>query len=144
MSEKHWREVVGKKRLYNTAFTNRDVVLWDVLPVENEEKLQLTFESKNSEWEQGVWLASSSSLSSACRDLNRRGDGHLPHGVCSTQYAIRNTQHAILAKHYPHGDHPGSNPWLLLDKSTEMEYHLPILQRHQEVKWIRHNSCYKN
>jgi hypothetical protein len=55
--KRNWREIVGKERLYNDAFTDReDVVLWDVLSVRDGEKLKLLFESKNSEWEQGVWL----------------------------------------------------------------------------------------
>ena len=56
--KRHWREIVGKERLYNEAFTDRDdVVLWDVLPVRDGEKLKLISESKNSVWEQGVRLA---------------------------------------------------------------------------------------
>jgi hypothetical protein len=58
MKEKtQWREIAGKERLYNSAFTDRnDVILWDVLPVRDGEELRLIFESKNSEWEQGIWL----------------------------------------------------------------------------------------
>lgn len=56
--KRHWREIAGKERLYCRAFTDRDdVVRWDILPVKDGEKLKLTFESKNSEWEQGVRLA---------------------------------------------------------------------------------------
>jgi hypothetical protein len=57
ISKKGWRNLVGKERIYNRAFEGRDdVVLWDVFPVIDEEALNLVFESKNSEWEQGVWL----------------------------------------------------------------------------------------
>jgi hypothetical protein len=53
-----WRKIAGKRRLYNDAFTDRDdVILWDVLPVRDGEKLKLVFESKKSDWEQGVRLA---------------------------------------------------------------------------------------
>lgn len=49
---------VGEKRLYNKNFKEiQNVVLWDVFPVTDGETLQLTFESKNSEWLQGVRLA---------------------------------------------------------------------------------------
>ncbi|MBC7251963.1 MAG: hypothetical protein H5T62_17000 [Anaerolineae bacterium] len=71
--KRYWREIAGKKRLYNKAFTDRDdVVLWDILPVEDGEKLKLIFESKNSEWEQGVRLA--------C-DIGITGDGWTGKGV---------------------------------------------------------------
>ena len=42
--ETHWREIAGKKRLYNHAFTDRDdVILWDILPVRDGGKLSLYF-----------------------------------------------------------------------------------------------------
>lgn len=48
---------IGGRRLYNKSFEeNASVVLWDVFPIETGETLILTFESKNSEWLQGVWL----------------------------------------------------------------------------------------
>ena len=55
--ERHWSEIVDKERIYNEAFPDREVVLWDILAVEDGEKLKLTFESKKSAWEQGVRLA---------------------------------------------------------------------------------------
>lgn len=61
--ETHWREIAGKKRLYNNAFTDRDdVIRWDVLPIRDGETLRLVFESKNSDWEQGVRLATDSGV----------------------------------------------------------------------------------
>jgi len=52
-----WKDIVGTKRLYNSAFKNRDnVIKWDIFPVRDGERLKLIFETKNSEWRQGVWL----------------------------------------------------------------------------------------
>jgi hypothetical protein len=71
--ETHWREIAGRKRLYNHAFKGRDdIVLWDILPVRNGERLKLIFESKNSAWEQGVRLAT---------DLGITGDDWAGKGV---------------------------------------------------------------
>jgi len=58
-------KIRGKKYLprepdYNDAFAERgrpDVVLIDVFPVTDNEVLKLVFESVNSSWRQGVWLA---------------------------------------------------------------------------------------
>ena len=48
---------IGNKRLYNRNFNNiPNVVLWDVFPVTDGEMLKVTFEAKNSSWQQGVWL----------------------------------------------------------------------------------------
>jgi hypothetical protein len=47
---------ISGERIYNKAFDANDVVLLDVFPVKNGETILLTFESKNSEWSQGVWL----------------------------------------------------------------------------------------
>jgi hypothetical protein len=48
---------IGGKRIYNESFEDKNnVILWDVYPVKNGQSLMLTFESKNSEWHQGVWL----------------------------------------------------------------------------------------
>jgi hypothetical protein len=48
---------IGGRRSYNKSFEEKDnVILWDVFPVKNGETVLLTFESKNSEWLQGVWL----------------------------------------------------------------------------------------
>ena len=50
-------EEPGTKRVYNQAFEGRDdVILLDVIPIENGDKLSLIFESKNSNWNQGVWM----------------------------------------------------------------------------------------
>ena len=47
----------GTERIYNTAFSNRDdVILWDIFPINDGSELKLVFESKNSVWNQGVWL----------------------------------------------------------------------------------------
>jgi len=47
----------GNERIYNQAFTDRnDVVLWDVFPIVNEQYLKISFEEKNSDWAQGIWL----------------------------------------------------------------------------------------
>lgn len=55
----NWREIAGKKRLYNThGFPDRDdVILWDIMQVSDGETLRLVFESQNSQWEQGVRVA---------------------------------------------------------------------------------------
>ena len=54
---KNWRNLVGKERVYNKSFEDRDdVIHWDIFNVEDGEILQLSFVSKNSEWMQGVWL----------------------------------------------------------------------------------------
>jgi hypothetical protein len=64
LNGKHWRERVGKERLRNEAFTNRDdVILWEIFEVRDGEKLRLTFESKNSDWMQGVWLSCENGIS---------------------------------------------------------------------------------
>lgn len=47
---------VGGKRIYNKVFEKKEVISWDVFPVSGGETVSLTFESKNSEWSQGVWL----------------------------------------------------------------------------------------
>jgi len=47
---------VGQKRLLNPVFEDKDVVLWDVMPIEDGETILVTFESINSEWQQGVEL----------------------------------------------------------------------------------------
>lgn len=48
---------IGGKRIYNNSFEGiNNVVLWDVFPITNAETILVTFESKNSEWSQGVWL----------------------------------------------------------------------------------------
>lgn len=47
----------GNKRILNSAFNFRDdVVLWDIFPVEDGESVTLIFESKKSDWQQGVCL----------------------------------------------------------------------------------------
>ena len=46
-------------RVMNRAFAEKgrdDVVMIEVFPISDGELLQLTFESKNSDWRQGVWL----------------------------------------------------------------------------------------
>jgi hypothetical protein len=73
VKETQWRSIDGKKRLYNTAFSDRDdVIRWDILPVRDGEKLKLIFESKNSDWEQGARLAT---------DLGITGEGWAGKGV---------------------------------------------------------------
>ena len=48
---------IGGKRIYNKAFgENSDILLWDVFPINNEDVMILSFESKNSDFMQGVWL----------------------------------------------------------------------------------------
>ncbi|WP_153126382.1 MULTISPECIES: hypothetical protein [Bacillales] len=47
----------GKKRIYNDEFEGRNnVVMWDVLKIDNEQTIKLTFISKNSKNRQGVRL----------------------------------------------------------------------------------------
>jgi hypothetical protein len=49
---------IPSTRIYNKSFKNiKEVVLMDIFPVKNKEIIELTFESKNSDWRQGVWLA---------------------------------------------------------------------------------------
>lgn len=53
-----WKELIGKERIYNKNYKGRtDVVAWDVLPVNNEQELELEFISSNSTSLQGVRLA---------------------------------------------------------------------------------------
>ena len=86
-----WREIAGKKRLYNKAFPDRDdVILWDILPVRDGEKLKLDFESKNSEREQGLRLACDTGITGD--DWTGKGVllwyDHSPHEItftCHTQ-----------------------------------------------------------
>lgn len=53
-----WKELIGKERIYNKNYKGRtDVVAWDVLPVNNEQELELEFISSNSTFLQGVRLA---------------------------------------------------------------------------------------
>ena len=49
----------GSERIYSKAFTQRgigDIVKWDVLPVQDGERLRLVFESTNATMRQGVFL----------------------------------------------------------------------------------------
>jgi hypothetical protein len=53
----------GEERIYNPAFDEKlGVVLWDVFPIIDSEKLTVTFESKHSDWSQGIWLMSDRGL----------------------------------------------------------------------------------
>lgn len=53
----------GEERIYNSSFNKQlGVVLWDVFPIVDGEKLMVTFESKNSDWSQGIWLMSDRGL----------------------------------------------------------------------------------
>ena len=48
----------GEKRLYNDEFEGMDnVVLWDVLKIDKNQKIKVKFISKNSEESQGIRLA---------------------------------------------------------------------------------------
>ncbi len=50
---------LGKERIYNAEFAKRgvqSVVLWDVLPVLDNQTISVVFESINSQWRQGIWL----------------------------------------------------------------------------------------
>ena len=47
----------GKERWYNKNFPGRDdVVLWDVVEIEHEQIIKITFVSKNSDFRQGIRL----------------------------------------------------------------------------------------
>lgn len=51
---------VGKERIYNTAFMKKNIeniVKWEVLEVSDGQSIRLTFISCNSEFEQGIWIA---------------------------------------------------------------------------------------
>jgi len=65
---------VGQKRLLNPVFEDKDVVLWDVMPIEDGETILVTFESINSEWQQGVELMCDKGVEVADSEcaLNRR------------------------------------------------------------------------
>lgn len=52
--------IFGKERLYNKEFAkngNKNIVLWDVLNIRNEQELTLKFISTNSKYIQGIRLA---------------------------------------------------------------------------------------
>lgn len=52
------RYQVGKERIYNQSFPNRnDVILWDVQKISNEQLLKVTFVSTNPPRRQGIRLA---------------------------------------------------------------------------------------
>ena len=47
----------GEKRIYNDEFEGRDnVIMWDVLKIENEQTIKITFMSKHSKNRQGIRL----------------------------------------------------------------------------------------
>lgn len=51
---------VGKERVYNTIFIEKDIkniILWEVLDVENSQSIRVKFISCNSEFRQGIWIA---------------------------------------------------------------------------------------
>jgi len=53
----------GEGRIYNPAFDAKlEVVLWDVFPIVDGKIITVTFESKNSDWSQGIWLMSDRGL----------------------------------------------------------------------------------
>jgi len=58
MSTKSWKDKIGRTRLYSKDYEDRDdVVLWDVMEIEQEQTLKITFICKNSPYSQGVRLA---------------------------------------------------------------------------------------
>lgn len=49
---------VGKERIINKVFADRgDVIKWDIQKIVNEQKIKITFISKNSSKKQGIRLA---------------------------------------------------------------------------------------
>lgn len=51
---------VGKERIYNTAFMKKgikNVVKWEVLKISDAQNIRVTFISCNSEFKQGIWIA---------------------------------------------------------------------------------------
>jgi hypothetical protein len=57
--------VFPKNRIYSSAFKEKgrdDIVLWDILPIHDREKIKIVFESINSPWRQGVWLRTDNRL----------------------------------------------------------------------------------
>lgn len=51
------KKSIKPKRTINKAFNlSYEVILWDVFPIQNNDLISVYFESKNSTWEQGVWL----------------------------------------------------------------------------------------
>lgn len=50
--------LVGKQKIYNKSFEGRNnVIMWDVIEINNEQALKITFISKNSKNRQGIRLA---------------------------------------------------------------------------------------
>ncbi|ALC88911.1 hypothetical protein AM500_03175 [Bacillus sp. FJAT-18017] len=50
---------IGQKKIFNKAFVEKgmkDVVLWDVLKIKDEELIRVKFISKRSPHRQGLWL----------------------------------------------------------------------------------------
>lgn len=51
--------------IYSKAFLEKgisDIVKWDVIQIENHQRLKLKFESSNSAWRQGIWLKTNQGL----------------------------------------------------------------------------------
>lgn len=51
---------VGKERIYNTAFIKKgikNIVKWEVLKISDGQNIRLTFISSNSDFKQGIWVA---------------------------------------------------------------------------------------
>jgi len=59
------KSAIGRVRIYNSAFKERGregVVMWDVLPIQDGERIKVIFESASSPWQQGVWLQTDKGL----------------------------------------------------------------------------------
>jgi hypothetical protein len=52
---------IGKERIYSKGFKKEkcldEVIKWEVIDIENEEKIKITFLSNDSDNRQGIWLA---------------------------------------------------------------------------------------
>jgi len=58
MNANSYQKNIGRERIYSRDFEERtDVILWDVIDIQNEQLLKITFISKNSTYNQGLRLA---------------------------------------------------------------------------------------
>lgn len=48
---------IGKQRLYNKNFKLDNVIKWEVLNIEDDQKIKITFIDKKSKYRQGIWIA---------------------------------------------------------------------------------------
>ncbi|MBO6119578.1 MAG: hypothetical protein J6P02_03865 [Lachnospiraceae bacterium] len=56
MKKSEWKNIIGKKRIYNHNIDNKDAIWEEVLKIEDEQEILLRFISKNSANRQGVFI----------------------------------------------------------------------------------------